>query len=92
MINIRRLVMYKVKCDICGNEFYACNIKQHMIKHYNGNYEKSLRTQHVTHEGLICIYCGKECKNKRSLAQHECRCSKNPNHIPVINPFKGHTP
>ena len=84
--------MYKVKCDICGKEFYACNIKQHMIKHSNGNYEKSLRTQHVTHEGLNCIYCDKECKNKRSLSQHECRCSKNPNHILVINPFKGHTP
>ena len=35
--------------------------------------------QHVTHEGLNCIYCGKECKNKNSLAQHECRCKNNPN-------------
>jgi len=28
---------------------------------------------------LLCGYCGKECKNKNSLAQHQVRCSKNPN-------------
>lgn len=33
----------------------------------------------------ICKYCGKECKNKNSLAQHEIRCKKNPNKI--ISPF-----
>lgn len=27
----------------------------------------------------ICKYCGKECKNKNSLAQHEIRCKENPN-------------
>jgi extradiol dioxygenase family protein len=30
---------------------------------------------------LICKYCGKECKNKNSLAQHEIRCKYNPNRI-----------
>ena len=29
----------------------------------------------------ICKFCGKECKNKNSLAQHECRCKENPNRI-----------
>lgn len=28
-----------------------------------------------------CKYCGKECKNKNSLVQHEIRCGKNPNRI-----------
>lgn len=27
----------------------------------------------------ICKFCGKECKNLNSLAQHEIRCPKNPN-------------
>ena len=29
----------------------------------------------------ICKYCGKECKNKNSLTQHEIRCKHNPNRI-----------
>ena len=33
---------------------------------------------------MKCKYCNKECKNKNSLAQHECRCKDNPNRI-VIN-------
>ena len=32
-------------------------------------------------EEFICKYCGKECKNKNSLAQHEIRCKQNPNRI-----------
>lgn len=30
---------------------------------------------------IYCKYCGKACKNKNSLAQHEIRCNKNPNKI-----------
>ncbi len=30
---------------------------------------------------MICKYCGKECKNKNSLHQHEIRCKNNPNRI-----------
>lgn len=29
----------------------------------------------------ICKYCGKVCKNKNSLVQHEIRCKENPNKI-----------
>ena len=29
----------------------------------------------------ICKFCGKECKNKNSLAQHERRCKENPNRV-----------
>ena len=32
-----------------------------------------------------CKYCGKECKNKKSLVQHEIRCKKNPNRINYDN-------
>lgn len=32
---------------------------------------------------MTCKYCEKECKNKRSLVQHELRCVKNPNKIEV---------
>lgn len=30
-----------------------------------------------------CKYCGKQCHSKNSLVQHELRCSKNINRIPV---------
>lgn len=30
---------------------------------------------------LICKYCGKVCKNKNSLAQHEIRCPQNSNRL-----------
>lgn len=33
-------------------------------------------------EEYICKYCGKVCKNKNSLAQHEIRCKSNKNRIP----------
>lgn len=43
---------------------------------------------------FICKYCGKECKNKNSLVQHEIRCKENPNKIDLsyIKPgnSKGH--
>ena len=35
----------------------------------------------------ICKYCGKQCKNKNSLAQHEVRCKSNPDSI-TIRPHK----
>lgn len=33
---------------------------------------------------MKCRYCGKECKNKNSLIQHEIRCKENPNKISII--------
>lgn len=38
-------------------------------------------------EKFICKYCGKECKNKNSLAQHEIRCKENPNKISFTSNF-----
>lgn len=39
---------------------------------------------------MNCQYCGKECKNKNSLSQHEIRCKLNPNKIESGN--KGNYP
>lgn len=35
----------------------------------------------------FCKYCGKECKNKNSLLQHEVRCKLNENRIPIYLPY-----
>ena len=40
---------------------------------------------------LNCQYCGRECKNKNSLAQHEIRCKENPNAIKCFG-NKGNMP
>lgn len=69
----------KVKCPICSQNITPNNLNKHLVSHENK--QKRVVKQKVTHDGLNCIYCGKECKNKNSLAQHECRCDKNPNKI-----------
>lgn len=71
----------KVKCFICDREISKPNYNRHVLSHK----EDFMRVpkQKVKHEGLNCLYCGKECKNKNSLAQHECRCKNNPNHYAI---------
>ena len=70
-------------CPICGKEISNCNYERHLISHQNNpEYHNKLQTrQSIDHNDLYCKYCGKLCKNKNSLAQHECRCDKNPNKI-----------
>lgn len=33
----------------------------------------------LNHDGLVCQFCGKECKNRNSLCNHERLCKLNPN-------------
>jgi len=66
----------KKLCPYCEKEINIPNFTKHLMTHENGRYKEC---QQVQHDGLNCIYCGKECKNKNSLAQHEVRCKKNPN-------------
>lgn len=79
------------KCQFCGKEFEK---QQAYASHtgkcpQNPNREKSL--EHLKKarnciEGrngnvkktYYCQYCGKECKGKNSLVQHEIRCKNNP--------------
>lgn len=41
--------------------------------------KKDVRTYKLNHDGLICQFCGKECKNRNSLCNHERLCKLNPN-------------
>ena len=65
----------KTQCDLCGNFFDVANIKKHRD---SCGKSKKENIYHVTHDGLNCIFCGKLCKHKNSLAQHEIRCKNNP--------------
>ena len=80
-------------CPVCGKEISNCNYERHLISHKNNpKYHNKLQTrQSIDHEDLYCKYCGKLCKNKNSLAQHECRCDKNPNKIATKAWNKGAT-
>ena len=77
-------------CPICNKQISNCNYAKHLNAH-----EKPPRyTRSLDHEGLICKYCCKLCKNKNSLAQHEIRCSKNTSVDKIETPvnFKTMTP
>lgn len=81
----------KIKCYLCGNEIYESNYPNHLARHQE-NPETFLETKNVEiHNDLSCEFCGKECKNKNSLAQHEVRCKNNPDKIDMPS-FRGRTP
>lgn len=75
--------MKTTKCNICGKEITNCNYNKHILSHVNNPAYHTKQTQSVKHDGLNCIYCNRLCKNKNSLAQHECRCKENPNKIKI---------
>lgn len=81
----------KIICKICGKPISKCGIKAHIASHENKKHNISKR-YHLTHEGLICIYCGKQWKSKNSLVSHEIRCKDNPDHIMPSKGFKGGIP
>lgn len=64
-----------VKCPICNKDIRKSNLKRHI----NGHINKHKNTYHIDHDDLFCKFCNKECKSKKSLAQHELRCKKNSN-------------
>ena len=67
------------ECPICKKQISASNYQRHVDAH-----SKPYRyLRFVDHDGLNCKYCGKLCKNKNSLAQHEIRCSKNTNRLDI---------
>ena len=67
----------KKQCPICGNMIDSSNFQRH-VNSCTGNI-KTFYT--LDHEGLECKFCGKVCKSRNALAQHELRCGSNPDRI-----------
>ena len=65
-----------VNCSICGRAVSKSNITKHEAACKGTQNKISYK---LDHEGLICQYCGKECKNRNSLCNHERLCKLNPN-------------
>ena len=65
-----------VICKYCNREISKSNI----IKHESVCKSKEIKQSYaLTHDGLSCQFCGKECKNRNSLCNHERLCKLNPN-------------
>lgn len=68
----------KILCELCNREISRSNYARHLKSHEN-HPEKFKKIWKLNHDGLNCQYCGKECKNRNSLCNHERLCKNNPN-------------
>lgn len=69
----------KVICEICGQEISKSNYTKHIERHKNNPNSFDESKYKLNHEGLECQFCGKICKNRKSLCNHERLCKENPN-------------
>ena len=69
----------KIACSNCGRLIDVANIKKHEYACINGYKNVKTDVYVLEHDDLFCKFCKKECKNKKSLVQHELRCKENPN-------------
>lgn len=69
-----------IACPTCGQEISRSNYQRHLDRHKNHPETFKPSKWAINHEGLSCQFCGKECKNKNSLCNHERMCKQNPNH------------
>lgn len=74
-----RKVVLKVICERCGQEISKSNYSKHLRRHENHPETFKDYSYALTHDGLDCQYCGKTCKNRNSLCNHERLCKENPN-------------
>ena len=80
------------KCKYCGKEFENqralaghtawCELNPNHRSKEDCAKARSYKGKNSKPDQIhYCQYCGKECKNNNSLAQHEIRCKQNPNRI-----------
>lgn len=65
----------KVTCQYCSKEISRSNINRHEESCKNKPKKISYA---LNHDGLNCQFCGKDCKNRNSLCNHERMCKLNP--------------
>lgn len=78
-IGVVNFKMVRVICEICGREITKCNYSKHIRRHKNNPNSFRNYSYALEHDGLNCQFCGKTCKNRNSLCNHERLCKENPN-------------
>ena len=74
------MVRNKLACPHCGSMISKSNFGKHLSRHENNPSSFQINTLFkLDHDDLFCKFCGKECKNKNSLVNHERLCKLNPN-------------
>ena len=71
-------VVKKVICECCGQEISKSNYSKHIRRHENNPGSFKEPKYALDHDGLVCKFCGKVCKNRNSLCNHERLCLSNP--------------
>lgn len=69
-----------ITCPDCGREISRSNFNRHL--HAHSVHSEPILNKGVyalTHSGITCQFCGRECKNRNSLCNHERLCKLNPN-------------
>lgn len=82
------MAVKKLTCEHCGQEISASNYGKHIRRHELNPESFNIPRYKVDHEGLDCKFCGKTCKNKNSLSNHERLCRSNPDKQDCMLPVK----
>ena len=77
----------KVECEFCKRLISISNISKHIEKHLHKPEAFLKKSYSLNHEGLDCQFCGKTCKNRNSLCNHERVCKLNPERMEIKNLF-----
>lgn len=81
----------KIICPDCGQEISKSNFSKHERRHKNHPETfKVKQSFKLIHEGLDCQFCGKTCKNRNSLCNHERLCKDNPDKQITAGGFTQH--
>ena len=68
----------KQVCPHCGQEISKNAYCSHLRRHEKHPESFETPPYRLNHDGLTCQFCGKECKNRNSLCNHERLCRQNP--------------
>lgn len=79
----------RIECPNCGKFITKANFNRHYNACIdpNSKYNQKKLNSHyaVDNDDLCCKFCNKELKSLNALAQHELRCSQNPNRTDFQN-------
>ena len=77
-----------VVCPKCGQTVSKSNYSKHLRRHEVHPETFKKKSYKLTHDNLLCRFCGKLCKNVAGLISHERRCGSNPNRQTFFNGFQ----